>query len=213
MMNVATRLLIMGAFVVVIYIGANLLGKAGMPTEVGMPSRDLREMPHDFGSWKGKDAAMDPEVFEGTGAMVSVDRIYRNHEGDEIRVYVAVWKHREDQPPLPHLPRYCYPAAGYQITHSRDVQWQGTRLDSLPARLLALEREGRVLSVVYWYQIGDCVAVDRNGGRQARLRVRGNKAWPPIVKVILEIPARDTDQTVDVLESLAMPVFEWTNQL
>lgn len=212
MMDLTIRFLVAGTAVVAIHMGVRALRGGGTAIEVRLPEQDLREMPLRFGSWKGEEDSLNPRVLRGMGAVAAVNRRYRNNAGDMVYLHGGIW----DKYSLPHgihRAEICYISEGYQVVNQEDLQLQGSDDSSFPARLLTVERDGQTLSVLYWYHIGDRVAVSYGDMRRAYWSLRTKRIWPPVIKVMLQTSAADTDQALDRLESVALPVFEWTREL
>ena len=138
MMDLTIRFLVAGTAVVAIHMGVRALRHGGTATEVRLPEQDLREMPTSFGRWKGEEVPLDPRVLRSMGAVVAVDRQYRNAARYEVHLHTAIW----DKYNLPHGPH----RAVVQVAHPKRVGVQnllpkGRSLpDSffVPPRLLAV---------------------------------------------------------------------------
>ncbi|NQU26358.1 MAG: EpsI family protein [Candidatus Nealsonbacteria bacterium] len=210
-MGVTIRFLVACIVVVLIYATTSMLREGGSAGGVRPLRKDLQELPLSLGEWEGEEGELDPEIFQKTGAVDTIDRTYRDAAGHQVILHSAYWDEYGVGPP--HDPHVCYPGAGYRITHEKDVLLDGPNKSTCRARLLTLALDGRVEYVLYWYQHGDSVFVDRAGLRKSRQKWRGRKVWPPVFKVMLQTDGTGAEQAVKRLQSIAEPTFGWTQEL
>ena len=210
-MNTNIRFLIASILVAVGPGGIYIIRERITPAQTRPLKQELREMPAQLGLWTGEQAGVDPEVFRVSRYDSSVDREYKNPEGDLVLLHVA--SRRKIDLRFMHHPTICYPAAGYEIVDEESFQPQVLDHPSLPDRLLTVERDGQRAYVLYWYQMGGRVFFKSDGRRRAIWDLRFSKSWPPQIKVMLQTSAADADEARARLESIAVPLFEWTKQL
>ena len=81
--------------------------------ELELYSQRLPRVPLEFGEWIGKDAQKsDEKVLKIAGAAGELVRIYRNAEGEEVRVSIICARLQDI---FYHTPDRCYPAAGFEM--------------------------------------------------------------------------------------------------
>ena len=214
MMSIPLRLLIAAALVAAIHGGVSVVRKAGMPTEVGLPKKDLHELPLKLGEedkWQGKDTKVDPKIFPWLGTEIAINRTYRNRARHEVLLHISAWTDYGLQ--TPHLPEVCYPSVGYEITGGKKLQLDVKDQPSVPARFMTLQRDGNGIQVLYWYQFGDHFLLEKEHLRRARWSLRGKKFWPPVIKVLLETSSTDPKQAEALLSEVGALAYDWTKDL
>ena len=81
--------------------------------ELEIFAEQLKEVPLDFGEWKGKDAeASDEKILKIAGAAGELVRTYTNPAGEQVRVSIICARLRDV---FYHTPDRCYPAAGFEM--------------------------------------------------------------------------------------------------
>ncbi|MCD0459867.1 exosortase C-terminal domain/associated protein EpsI [Roseiconus lacunae] len=147
------------------------------------PKKDLAEMPLTLGSWSGTNLPADPRLREILCAKSGVDRVYRNEEATDVLVH-AVWT--DDYLRL-HFPQQCYRESGWELIDTNDIQIERSPEKSFPAKILTFKQDGRQIQVLYWFQLGEHVFLDRVQHRLLRRKVCwGKTEWPPLMKFMLE---------------------------
>jgi EpsI family protein len=180
--------------------------------EIRPLNRPMAELPRTILRYTGEDRPLKAEIEASMNAIDSVSRTYRDPAGVAISLHVAAFTGL-GQPTLPHPPSVCYPAAGGQIVADNPVT-VGAKDDSITARLMTIERENVRSYVLYWYFWDDNVCTTRSQATMARLRMVGRSQWPPVVKVLLEIPTSGpSDDAEKSLTDFAAVVHEWTKSL
>jgi EpsI family protein len=205
----SARLFVAAFTVLGIYFGANSLKGGGMPTEMAHPHLQIEEMPKTFGGWTGEDTALNPEMFRAIGAAMAINRNYRDQQGNTISMHSAVFQD-SGMRDLPHSPEICYPASGFRIVESRDIYLNSDKQSANPVRLITLERDGQKIYCLFWYQFGDKSFCDTYAHRRVILGLRGQKTWPPLVKVMLQSNSDSPQRAEQLLKNLAESIFAWS---
>jgi hypothetical protein len=178
-----------------------------MPSELAQPQLNLDEMPPTFAAWTGKDIPLDPHVFQAIGAEMAIDRRYQNrstavdlHSDVFLKYGVRVL----------HPPELCYSSNGFIVDNADTIEIVGSDKSSHSARLLTLSRDDASIYCLYWYQVGDKTFWNGDDQRRVVQSFRGKKAWPPMLKVMLQTSANSPDEAQKQLKSLADLVYDWT---
>jgi hypothetical protein len=211
-MNNTTRFLVPAVLVALIYGGLWTIQGRGMPTECDPPQRSLAELPRTLdtpgGPWVGESVPMDPEMFAHTGAEEIVDLTFQRSASEVVLLHSAVYLVADLS--LPHPPRECYIGAGHQLVAEEDLEIAVPGQPApVRARLLTADREGQRAYVLYWYQIGDRVVLDRDDVRDAAKILRGKETWPPRLKMMLHTNQTDRGLAIEQLQSVAAPLMAW----
>jgi hypothetical protein len=156
------------------------------------PARELSSTKLNLAGWKGTELPEDPRIREVLRARSGIDRVYQNKNGESVLVH-AVWT--DDYLRL-HFPQQCYRESGWNDDGVSDVLVSTTGDTQFPAKILGFNQDGRRIKVLYWFQLGDHVFLDRVQHRWLRRKVCwGKKEWPPLMKFMLETPDRgDADE-------------------
>ena len=209
--NPGPRLLTVAALLAGIQIGVLWAATMGMPHDVSLPSRQLREIPNRLGPWNGADAEVDPRLAAADHAYDSLHRLYSNAAGERISLYAAVFT-EVDVRIAPHSPEGCYAAAGYRIDNSRDTEVSSDGKRPFSARLLGLDLDGQISDMLFWYQVPGTTYVDCYGQRKVFYSYRGKKEKPAVVKIMLISSGPRSRQSAESLKDLAAHVHAWVKQ-
>ena len=210
-MSTNTRLLIAAIILAIGPAGTYVIREKITPTETRPAKLDLRELPVRLGSWTGEGTEADPKIFADSHYDSAVNFVYRNPKGDNVLIHTAIGRRIDRR--FPHHPTICYTVAGFEITSEKEILIERLDGSSVPARLLTVQRDGQRECVLYWYQMGDAVYFDAVGKRRVFWDLRFTRSWPPHVKVMLQTAAADPAEARALLESVAVPLFEWIRQL
>ena len=179
------------------------------PEEVRLPASSLSNMPMQLGAWKGHDEQMDPRLGVAVGAADVVNRQYAEELGGKVALQVAAFTTAENS--LPHSPEVCYKQAGWKIVERRTVDLRVEGEKTRPAQLLVFDMDRQRIVVLYWYQFGDTNVTDLDGLRQSRWGYFGQKSWPPLIKVMVQIPAApDALRAEKTIRAFSEFVLGWT---
>lgn len=213
MLRYPRSLWLAASLVLAIHAGVLLIGRGGAIPETKFPDRPLEEIPLQFSAWEGRTVEPDAQIFRRLGAQSVVNRAYRDPWGHEVILHVAMWS--SDGLQLPHEPHICYAAAGYEILATRDFSLGEGDPAQATAHLMSLQRGSEQGYALYWYQWGAWTVADRHDLRQAMWRMRGQRPWPPLVKVLLHVTRAKADKaekTEEHLRSLAQPLVGWLRE-
>jgi len=203
---------IFSAAIILAAIQASLYwaGAMGLPTEASIPPQDFRELPSQLGAWTGEKVSMDPRLRGADHAHAAVHRIYKNGTGQSVLLYAAEFA-RVEIPVAPHSPESCYPANGYRITNSHDIQIPSGGHGDFLARTLTVEQGMEIRHLLFWFQVPGTTYVDGYGQRELFWSYRGRRTYPAVVKVTLETP-QNGEPAAGALKSFAPLVYAWVKQ-
>ncbi|MEM9366161.1 MAG: exosortase-associated EpsI family protein, partial [Planctomycetota bacterium] len=143
---------LIGGNVAVSYIRAGYEMGAVVP-----PESDLADASLNLGSWVGKDLPEDPRLRQILRAKSGVDRVYQNPKKGDVLVH-AVWT--DDYIRL-HFPQQCYRESGWEMTDSKTIEVEQANGNSFPAKICNFVQDGKQIQVLYWFQLGEHVFLDR----------------------------------------------------
>lgn len=211
--NTAIRLYLLSAIILATYGVAKWEKYALQPPEVQLPSWTFHDLPTQLGDWQGEDREGDPEIDKAVGAAPGriMNRLYRDELGHVVSMHTAMFTDPVEG--VYHSPLNCYRANGWEL---RDKTREELRLFddlSIPVSLTTWRREGNRALVVYWYQLGEHVLFGRlDLGLNVRWSLAGQPKWPPLVKVMLQIPVTELEESKATILSFAEQVARWENQ-
>ncbi len=166
------------------------------PGHIVLPDWDLAELPLQFEGWRGEASELDERLFRRIGADAVADRVYENREGGTVSAHTALFTNFNEGITV-HSPARCYRAAGWE---QRDTERRTLTVEGLPditVDISTWQREGRRVKVLYWYQLGDRILLDRTELGGAYVALAGRETWPAMTKVMLETPG-DRRQEADM---------------
>ncbi len=204
-MSLTIRVFLSIAIVVALWTAHRLGVAMGVPDEVALPERPFEDFPMQFGLWHGEEIPTD-DRFRGVATHM-VQRLYRSPAQQPVLLYSTV-SDRYDIPVAPHSPESCYPAGGYRITATSDVQVAAGAGGTFAARLLTVERDRSRRLVLFWFQIPGTTYLDGLQQRELLWGYRGKEKLPAIVKIMLETDA-DAPGALAALRDFAPPVHAW----
>ncbi len=168
--------------------------------------RELSRLPEQLGAWRGKTVPLDPKLFPDDGADRSLARVYSDGQGAAIELYLAVWLSADHTPR--HPPEICHIGNGYTILEKKQIVLDHAEPAGRTARLLAMEKNGRPLDVLYWYQSGG--RISGYWVRRGTWTAGGEEAVPPLVKVMISLPAGENEGAEETLRRFGSAVMAWT---
>jgi EpsI family protein len=210
MNTTATRLYVVAAIIVGAYGVSRLLQIATEPPEAELPGWTFNEMPLQLGKWRGENTKLDPEIAAATGAATIVDRAYRDEQRIAVSLHTAVFE--DPAIGINHSPLNCYRRNGWNKTDDTRENVEISQGSTLPVAMTAWEKEGEKVMVVYWYQLGEQVLYDRFELGSIRWKMRGQPKWPALIKVMIQIPVTDPDDSKALVLGFAEHVAKWLNQ-
>jgi len=83
-----------------------------------------------------------------------VTRVYVNGQGNGV-MFLAAYNNRQAGVVQIHRPEICYPAGGYTLTETTDVDVPLDNGRTLPARAFLARGHDRDETVLYWTRLGD----------------------------------------------------------
>jgi EpsI family protein len=211
MTNTTVRLVIVAVLVGLLATLAYAFPRWLSP-EIRPPDRDITEIPRQFGSWQDVEVdEMDPKIKEILlrDADVIEDRHYADEKNNIVSLHMAVFTKLDDG--IRHSPFNCYRGQGWRELNRADVMLPVSD-KSIRVSLTTWERDGQRVMVMYWYQFGEHILFDRLDLGKARLKMRGKKTWPAMVKVLLQTSASDQVLAKRRIEDIAGMAYEWLNQ-
>ncbi len=197
------RFAIAAVTVVVIFAGAVYSAKkGGVNRPIRIPEKSISTIPLELGKWKGKNVPIEEKLFRGIHAHEVVSRRYSNPTFEEgLTLHCAdfnvFWRR------VPHSPRVCYPANGWTTIKVDNFELDDPDGRPATARLAIFEKNGATIFVLFWFQFGDYVICDASELASARNQYRNEETWPPIVKMMLQIPADRPDRAKKQLKEFA----------
>ena len=176
-------------------------------------TKDLNDLPMQIQGWSGVDRELEEHIAQQVGARESISREYRNPASDVIALHVATWS-ALGEVTLPHPPKICYTVSGARIVNEEQIEVADEGGNPIKAQLMETERDGARNLVLYWYFWDQYVVTTRWQATLVRLRLSGNRQWPPVVKVLLDAPVTgSSDATRKQLLMFATSVHQWTKDL
>jgi hypothetical protein len=211
---VTVRFLLSAVILLGVYGAVRYVQSHGIPSECAPIQTNLENLPISLGSWNGKDAPVDQVLFRAVGARELVERLYHGPGGQAVSVQTAAFDvlQLSSLKILPHQPDVCYTSSGWQITNTKFVSLNSANASDNAAVILTLGLEGRVAYVLYWYQIEREAYCTSDRQRQIMLGWRGRVARPPILKVMLQTAASNSDEAEKTLLSLGTEIYKWTRE-
>ena len=203
MKSPSSRLAIAAVVVVVIFAGAWYSSyRGGVHRPIHLPEESISTIPMELGKWKGKDVPMDDKLFRGIAAHEVVSRSYTNPVFEEgltlhCAVFNSFWRR------VPHSPKVCYTASGWTTVKVEEFELDDPDGRPATARLAAFEKDGAAIFVLYWFQFGDYIVCDASELASARWQYRNEETWPPVVKMMLQIPADRPERAKKQLKEFA----------
>jgi EpsI family protein len=211
MKNVTTRLYVV-AGIVLATIGISYLVQAATePPGVEMPTWTLSSLPIRLGNWRGEATKLDPQIAAATEADVIVDRLYHDDTGHTVSLHSAMFQ-RPDKG-VYHSPMNCYRSAGWKLIEETRENIEISGDLTIPVNLTTWEREGDKILVAFWYQLGEYVLYSRADlGIGVRWALRGQAKWPVLVKLMVQAPLTDPEDSRTVAIGFTRQLAKWLNQ-
>ena len=202
------------ALIVVLFVGRlvseNLSGAHWPIREMVL---DFRDMPETLGDeWKVTESQDLPQdVFEKLGAEDAEVRSYQNGSGTDISYHGSVFNTFAIS--AVHTPRQCYPAQGWKIVNDNVVKIPLSDGTVFKPTLLTVDNKGKKALVLFWFQFGDFVVVNRDQKRMAMDHYRKDQEWPCMFKGMLHMNIGSQQQSEEPIKELARYVYEYTRTL
>jgi EpsI family protein len=208
------RLVMVIGLVLVVHAGFYVVLAGTKPPPVAMPEDPaavLKTLPMEWEGWRGKEEDLPPELFLATEATAVVSRRYRNEQGYEVSVHVALFA--DPAAGVYHNPGNCYLANGWIPSQSAWLPLQTATRPEIEVKSTLWEQKGDKALVLYWYEVEDYTLFERKDLWKVRWGMRGRGQWPPTVKVMIHVPAADAETAKVAGLELAGFVRQWIGTL
>lgn len=208
----AVLLVGVAVLMVLVYGGAYLVGAGLKPPRLEMPPYDLTKFPWDLqlpsGSWHGRPAKIDEGLTRSLKAQARVveDREYRGPGGRVISMHMAIFN--DHQLGLTHTPFECYRGNGWNKLDGEYAEIRGAGDQQARVSISLWRRENQRIYVLYWYQFGNEVLLDRDDLGRFRWKMAGKESWPALVKVMITCGAEALQNRESIVE-LAEYTYRW----
>jgi EpsI family protein len=211
MNSVSTRLYVVVGIILGAYGIGRLVQAAAEPPQVERPKWSVKDLPMQLGSWRGEDAEINPEIAAATGAYAIANRIYSNGKGQSVSLHTAMFDDPSEG--VYHSPLNCYRSSGWTQKKSTQADIKVSEDLTIPVKLVTWEKnEHERIIVAYWYQLGEYTLYSRlDLGGSIRWKMRGQAKWPVLIKVMLQIPLSDADETQETLLAFGKQLSQWIN--
>jgi EpsI family protein len=114
-------------------------------------------IPNDVGPWRFASESgvvlPPPDALSDRLYDNLVTRVYVGGPGGPV-MFLAAYNNRQDGVLQIHRPEICYPAGGFTLTPTRDVDVPLAGGNSLPARAFLASGHDRDETVLYWTRVG-----------------------------------------------------------
>ena len=210
MTSITTRLFVAAGLIAIICGGLTLVPKGPDASMVKLPDRSYDELPLIFDSWEGERTEMDDRVRQQVFAEVVVNRAYKHDTGSKVWVHLAILTDYSQG--AIHQPHLCYRASGWKQESGERMEVYGSDQSSISVSLSTWKRKTERISVLFWYQLGPHIIIDRHDLGVARWALKGSDTWPPLVKVLMHIPEDESGEAKARIQGLAGHVHRWLSQ-
>lgn len=206
----STTIRLLGAAVLLVAVfGGMYVVRGGLaPPEVDMPPQDFGEMPFVLDEWSGKTQELDSRIAVQIGADTVVNRVYHHPSQGDVWVHVAVFSNPVVG--ISHTPLYCYQGAGWNMLSEKRVLLDDGVDSQLSASVSTWTQEGKMIRVLYWFELGDHLLYNRYDLGMVRWAMRGRPRWPALIKVLIQTYATQNESDdLARLQSLVRPMTMW----
>ncbi len=210
---VVVRLLLTAALVLVTCLGVQAMKSFLTLPPIRQLSLDISRLPIKLGEWRGEECKLDAETFDRTGADVAVNRQYRDDQDHSVTMLLALYRTDPDAG-VYHAPTNCYRSNGWRLVSESTVEVPISKEASQRVDLSTWEKRGETILVMFWYRLGDYTLFERWDMGKVRWAMRGQKSWPPLVKVLLQTPTSRGDEFYSKarIQEMAARIQTWLNQ-
>lgn len=180
------------------------------PARIREPKQPLAELPFQLGDWNAEEAGdaaspFDERLFAAIGAQQVLERRYVDSLGRICAVHLAAW--HESDTWSPHSPEICYPAQGFEQVRKATTSLPEHSSIRVRRTRFGNPTDGARVLTMYWYQMGETAYVDRDSARAVRRAQWGSPERPPVIKVLMQMSDRDSDDDSDAMTELADQVY------
>ncbi len=178
-----------------VQMGLWYVGLVTHPTVVD-PRIPITDFPRTInvptGTWEGKDAQLDARTFNETQAETAVSRSYTKQN---LRLSFLLAEYKSPHDGLYHNPMNCYHTHGFTLEDETKLPLQAPNRPDSVLSVSTWSGNGERVIVAYWYEVGDHTMFERQDLLKTQWAMRGKSRWPIMFKVLLEIPAGDSEQS------------------
>jgi EpsI family protein len=211
MKSTVIRLAVIIGLVLVVQFGFWVVQRGlALPT-VAMPSWQLDDLPRQWDAWRGKDEVLDEkmakEIFVGTGAAKAINRVYEDDKGHQVSLHMALYSDLDAG--VYHSPLNCYRSSGWRLIEDQRLPLKTPGRPEVLVSVSAWEKDGEKALVVFWYELGDHILFERFDLGKVRWVMRGQAAWPPLVKVLLHASSNDPQAARPQVMELGEQIRQW----
>jgi len=177
-----------------------------------LPEEALEHLiPKRFGPWEAVSAGgvvLPPESEMSDQAYNDVlARVYHNGAGDSVTLLLAYGSFQGRDMQL-HRPELCYPAAGFAIKSSREVDLSLPNAPPISAKLMDTASQMRPEQVLYWTRVGQAFPTTQLAQRWSVLsqNFRGNVPDGMLVRTSTTTQGPET--ALPILQSFAASLLQ-----
>jgi len=102
--------------------------------------------PMELGPWRGKASAIDPAMFQATGASSYLNADYSDGQNPPINLWIAYYENQRGGGAV-HSPFSCLTGSGWSLIKEETAEIAPGK----PVRVLLMEQGGQRYLVYYWY--------------------------------------------------------------
>jgi exosortase D (VPLPA-CTERM-specific) len=102
--------------------------------------------PMELGPWRGKASAIDPAMFQATGASTYLNADYSDGQNPPINLWIAYYENQKGGGAV-HSPFSCLTGSGWSLIKEEIAEIAPGK----PVRVLLMEQGGQRYLVYYWY--------------------------------------------------------------
>lgn len=140
-----------GAIVIVLLLGAAILGPRAAARETHVPRDPFATLPYELGSWRGQDARpLADDIVAVLGVDDYVHRLYVNGAGVPVNLYAGYYRSQRQGDAI-HSPQNCLPGAGWRPVSSATVTLP-SRGGEVSVNQYVIQKGLAQQVVLYWYQ-------------------------------------------------------------
>lgn len=205
------RVLLAVLLLAAVQVAVWMINERLRPDTIEPISTPLGQLPRQLGNWTGRDVDLDSRLMEAAYATDLVNREYTSTDGVKLQVQVASFDRYESG--VPHLPEGCYTGSGCVVIGRDKINLRKGPDAAEPAYLISFDREGKQISLLYWFRLADQQIADNVDLLAAKKTLFGEKRWPSIVKVMIHSNSAANKPTRDALRELGELIFAWTRSL
>ena len=126
--------------------GAGFLGSRLGDIPLVPLTHPLSRFPLELGDWRGHASAIDPAIFQATGATTYLNADYVNGKGDTINLWIAYYENQRGGGSV-HSPFSCLTGSGWSLLKEETRELAPGK----PVKVMLMEQGGQKFLVSYWY--------------------------------------------------------------